>query len=297
MKKEIKLFSSEKSKTEYYNIYDKALSELPIEYSTRYINTDYGKTHIIHCDNINKPKLILLHCMGFSSTCWFNNLENLSVYFDIYCIDSIGEPGKTETNRNYIKNKDFYLWLIEIFNKLGIDKANIVGWSFGGFLATGFAATYPDRVHKVVALSPAATICKLPLKFYSKLFPALFTGKERKINNFLKWISGNDNNDYPNRAFDVFTIGMKNFRGWARGVKIHKYSDNEFKSIINPFLIIIGDKDPIYKKGIYDNLVKKFEVINNNINIELVNGTHGFPIQIADTVNKRLISFLCNDNS
>jgi len=55
------------------------------------------------------------------------------------------------------------------------------------------------------------------------LLPALFGGKDKKINQFLKWISGNDNSDYSNPAFSVFTAGMKSFKGWATGTKIVVY--------------------------------------------------------------------------
>lgn len=287
------LFSSEEKKIEYYNIYNKALEHIPVAYDTMYVNTDFGNTHVIHCGRNDKPSLVLLHCMGFSSVCWYNNLETLSKYFDIYCIDSIGQPGKTECYRAKISDEDHYQWLIKVFDALKLDKVNIAGWSLGGFFATGFAIHYPERVEKAAALSPPGTVSPVTISFYLKLIPMLFGGKDEKINQFLKWISGNDNTDSPNPAFSVFIAGMKSYRGWA-GIKLAVYPDEAFKNIKVPYLILLGDKDPVYRKGAQRRVVEKLNKINPFIVAETVDGMHGFPIKEFEATNKRLISFFLN---
>lgn len=141
-------------------------------------------------------------------------------------------------------------------------------------------------------MSPAATVAPLNSMFYLKLFPALATGKDKKINQFLKWISGNDNTDYPNPAFSVFSAGMKCFKGWATGTKLVVYSDNDFADIKRPYLLLIGDKDPVYKKNAHAWIIDKFNKINSNISAESISGTHGFPIQQSGIVNQKIISYL-----
>ena len=90
------LSGSEEKKAEYCDAYDMALKHIPVAYDTMFVDTDFGKTHIVHCGAKENPKLMLLHCMGFSSACWYDNLKTSSEHFDVYCIDSIGQPGKTE---------------------------------------------------------------------------------------------------------------------------------------------------------------------------------------------------------
>ena len=119
----------------------------------------------------------------------------------------------------------------------------LAGWSLGGYLAVGYAICHPEKVEKVLAFSPARTVSKLSKKFMMKLLPALITGKVKYINKFLKWISENDNEDYPNPGFMIFTKGMQSFSGWARGTSIKAYSDNDFISLQVPCKIVIGDKD------------------------------------------------------
>ncbi|MGM7681205.1 alpha/beta fold hydrolase [Cytobacillus sp. Hm23] len=294
MGKQIELFRSEKKKSEYLKIYDLALSQLTTPFTSKYIGTSYGNTHVIRCGLENSPKLLMLHSMGFTSIAWHKNLEGLSKHFDIFCIDLIGEPNRTESNRIKITLTDYLQWLVEVLDALNLKKTNLVGWSYGGFLVTAFAMNFPNRIERVVTMSPAGTISPLTTSFYIKLLPALFSGKDKKINKFLKWISGKDNNNYPNPAFLLFTEGMKNFKGWARGTKIIVYSDDDFMKLKVPYLLLIGDKDPIYKKEIHNQLIDKFNNISPNIKASIIGGTHGFPMQKSEVVNKKIISFLTN---
>jgi len=287
----IELFKDEESKIRFYNVYDKTLSQLSIAYETSYVETTYGNTHIIHCGKKDGKKLIMLHSMAFTSISWFKNLEELSNEFDIYCIDSIGEPGRTISYTNKVKFNDYMEWLTQIFDKMGLEQVNLVGWSFGGFLATGYAIKQPKRVKNLVVLSPAGTVSPISLAFYFKLFPALLSGKDEKIDSFVDWMCGQDKAVFLNVS-SVFYEGLKNFRGWATGNKLRVFSKKEFKCITANYYLIIGDKDPIYRKGQHGKIIKKISNIASNFKAELINGTHGFPIQKAKEVNQKIIEFL-----
>lgn len=46
----------------------------------------------------------------------------------------------------------------EILYAIGeVDKVDLVGYSMGGGIVSGFASTYPDRIHSLTLLSPVAT--------------------------------------------------------------------------------------------------------------------------------------------
>jgi len=288
----MELFRSKEKKAHYFKTYDKVLAQLNTPHTEKYIDTSYGSTHVIHCGQGIGEKIVMLHCMGFSSISWYNNLKELSEHFDVYCIDTVGEPNKTLGNTVKITFDDYMKWLLQVLDGLKIETANLVGWSFGGFLATGFAINHPERAGKVCALSPAATVSKLNYRFYLKLFPALISGNQKRIDSFLKWIAGkNHDYDYENPAFAVFSEGIKSFKGWATGYKLCVYSDNDFKQMSMPYLLILGSDDPIYNKNAINEVVKKIGTLNKNIKAETINGTHGFPIQNAQEVNKRLIAF------
>lgn len=292
MNKNFKLFRSEEKEREYFAYYDEALEQLAVFHDTRYVKTMYGDTHVIRLGSNENPKLVLLHCQGFSSIAWFNNLEQLSKHFEIFCIDSIGEPGKTKSNKTKIENSDYVNWLSEVINTLELKKPNIAGWSFGGLIAALFAFNQPEHINKLILMSPAGCIAPISNKFFIKLFPALITGKEIRINRFLKWISGYDNNDFPNTAFTLFTYGMMFFQGWSRGAKLSVFSEKDFSELKMPVLIMIGESDPIYKKTTPAKIAAKSKSSLSNIAVELIEGSHGFPILNAELVNEKIISFI-----
>jgi len=288
----MELFKDDESKIRFYNIYDKTLSSLSVPYETSYLETTYGNTHIIHCGKKDGEKLIMLHCMAFSSIAWLENLKGLSNEFDIYCIDSIGEPGRTISYTNKVKFNDYMEWLTQIFDKMKLEQVNLAGWSFGGFLATGYAINHPKRVKKLVVLSPAATVSPLSFAFYLNLFPALFSGKDEKIASFINWMMCvKDNSISSNEIFSILYEGMKSFRGWATGNKLRVFSKKELKCITANYYLIIGNKDPIYRKGQHEKVIKRINNISSNFKAELINGTHGFPWQQAKEVNQKIIKF------
>lgn len=297
MYKSVKLFRSELKQQEYYDCYDRALEQLPVPYDTFYVKTAYGDTHILHCGQKKNPPLVLLHCQGFSSIAWLYNLEELTKHFEIFCVDSIGEPGRTRGNRTKIVNEDYVFWLGEVIHMLDLEKPSIAGWSFGGFIAINFAIKHPERIHKLILMSPAASIAPLAPVFYLKLLPALFSANDDKINRFLKWISGSDIHDFPNSVFLVFITGMKTFQGWLRGTKLVVFKKSDFQRITVPVLLMLGENDPIYKKATPTELAYKMNKMQTNITAEIIPGTHGFPIQNAVAVNRKIVSFLQENHS
>ncbi|AJS58874.1 alpha/beta fold hydrolase [Paenibacillus sp. IHBB 10380] len=67
-----------------YNIkYEKSLSLWNVPYTTFYVPTRFGKTHVISCGPDDGEPLILLHAMGFSSTIWFPNIQHLAKKYKV----------------------------------------------------------------------------------------------------------------------------------------------------------------------------------------------------------------------
>lgn len=101
-------------------------------------------------------------------------------------------PFDTFSSKNYYENMkllegklgiDAQLADIEhIRQLLGVEKLIIVGHSFGGFLASLYAAEYPDHVAKLILVSPAEVL-KMPQKdggLYEEVRRLLPEGTEKK---------------------------------------------------------------------------------------------------------------------
>lgn len=111
------------------------------------------KTH--YHDLGSGPAVVLLHGSGpgvSASTNWDRVMPALSSGFRVLAPDMAGF-GHSERNPESVY--DIKLWvrhLIGFLDALGIEKANLVGNSFGGSLALAAAARHPDRFDRLVLM-------------------------------------------------------------------------------------------------------------------------------------------------
>ncbi len=61
-------------------------------------------------------------------------------------------------------SKYFVAWLDELFTILKLDSnINLMGLSYGAWLAVQYVLNFPERINKIVLLAPAATV--LPIQW------------------------------------------------------------------------------------------------------------------------------------
>ena len=63
------LYKSKAGKKEIWDLYDKKLKEINIDYKSIHIDTTYGSTHVIKTGDDRKPPLLLVHgsCLLYTS--------------------------------------------------------------------------------------------------------------------------------------------------------------------------------------------------------------------------------------
>lgn len=138
-------------------LYDEKLAQWPVPYETRFVGTRYGKVHVIISGAQDAPPMLLLHAASVSSISWFDNVAALSEKYRVYAIDTIGEPGRSElddVNQHPKSGQDLADLYTEITNQLGIQRAYVVGASYGGFIGLNYARYAPQRVEKMALLGP-----------------------------------------------------------------------------------------------------------------------------------------------
>jgi pimeloyl-ACP methyl ester carboxylesterase len=112
------------------------------------------KLHVRDDGPRDAPAIIMLHGFGASLHTfepWAQALDgtNRVIRFDLPG-SGLSEPDPTGI---YTDARSMDL-LLALMDRLGISKASLVGNSIGGRLAWTFAATHPDRVNKLVLISP-----------------------------------------------------------------------------------------------------------------------------------------------
>lgn len=149
------IYKSDKYKTALDKIYDEKLAQWPTSHESRYVETEYGKIHVIISGPEDGYPIMLINASSIAGWSWMFNVSELNKKYRTYCIDNIGEPGKDiMKSRDLIPTTgpeiaEFYT---EISHKLGFEKSYVVGASIGGFISTNYAMYAPERVEKLVCL-------------------------------------------------------------------------------------------------------------------------------------------------
>lgn len=139
-----------------HSFYDKALSSLNIDYEECYIDTSFGKTHVLIIGNQANKRLITLHGGNGISPL---NIKLFLPLLKEYCIiapDVIGMPGKSEPYRNLNTNKDDYgLWIGEIMDNMKLQKSLFAVSSYSAAMLLSLAKISPERIEKALLLVPS----------------------------------------------------------------------------------------------------------------------------------------------
>lgn len=162
-----------------------------MKYKYRGINIDY---EVI---GEGKP-LVMLHGWGQSKNTFKPLINDLTKMYKIYLIDLIGF-GKSEEPFKPLNIHDYVLFLYDFITREKIISPIILGHSFGGRIAIGYAANF-SNIDKLILVDSAGikkhkSINKL-LKIYIFKFKKMWYKKTKNIVKYNKLVSGSGSYDY-----------------------------------------------------------------------------------------------------
>jgi pimeloyl-ACP methyl ester carboxylesterase len=288
MSSQLASFKSSKGEAEYVSAYDAVLKLWPVPFEENDVMTRFGTTHVIASGPKGSPSLLVLHACGVSSTMWLPNIGALSSAYRVYVVDIIGEPGKSRQSRLLRDREDCANWLGDVMQGLGLKRANIAGLSYGGWHTLNFSLFFPDKVNKIVALAPGASI--LPFSWPVLLMLRLLPYVPIKPNPFKSFFN---KGFHPNESFArQFASGVKHFRyaDPQKSIFTNVFSEVELSRINVPTLFIVGENEVIYDP------VAAIEKVNRlipNIETKLVpHAGHLVSMEQSALVNKYILKFL-----
>ncbi|KRQ87938.1 4,5:9,10-diseco-3-hydroxy-5,9,17-trioxoandrosta-1(10),2-diene-4-oate hydrolase [Caloramator mitchellensis] len=196
-------------------------------------------------------KVVLLHGWGGRADSFLPVFNYLSSKFEVYAIDFPGF-GQSSIPDSVWGVKDYTELLHKFFNKMGIDKATLIGHSFGGRVSILFSATYPEMVEKVVLVDSAGIIPKRNWKYYYRVYKFKLLKKiylilnrgttEEKLERFYQKYGSKDyKNAGPLRQIFVKVVN-EDLRGFLPKIKA-------------PTLLVWGEEDkdtPLYMAKIME---------------------------------------------
>ena len=114
---------------------------------TKVLNTKAIQLHRIG----SGPAVLLLHCLGVDHHLWDFAGTSISDRFMLLTYDLPGH-GETAVPSGAYSIEDLSEQVAALMDREGIAKAHIVGISLGGLIAQHFAASYQERVDRLVLI-------------------------------------------------------------------------------------------------------------------------------------------------
>ncbi len=160
-----------------------------------YIKLSDGITHYKLSGPTDCQVVVLIHGGTVPMWTWSSQINALTdAGFRVLIYDKYGRGYSDRPNVIY--NQEFYnRQLIELVDKLKLYQSfDLVGLSLGGGTAANFTAQHPDRVRKLVLISPISNNYKVPRIFQIPIigeFTARLFGINIIVNRFTSLFEGN----------------------------------------------------------------------------------------------------------
>jgi pimeloyl-ACP methyl ester carboxylesterase len=152
------IYKSPQGKAEILRLYDEALARLGVEYESLWVGTRFGDTHVLATGPESAPPVIVLPGGNFlNPTClgWF---VPLAEDHRLYAPDIIGQPGKSAQERPSSKGDGHAWWVEDVLDGLGLNRAPLVGISYGAGIALRTMGYAPERVSLAALVVPSGIV-------------------------------------------------------------------------------------------------------------------------------------------
>lgn len=161
--------------------YKEKLNRFSIGFSEQTVASSFGKTNVIITTNNQKPALFLLHGLNAAAPFALDSVSFLVEKYQIFAIDVLGQPNKSDFVRLSKKNDDYGKWLLEIVDYFKLDNYSLCGISFGAFPIIKSLLIDEKKVKNVFLISPAGIVNgNLPKSFVRFLSPMLKFKRTKK---------------------------------------------------------------------------------------------------------------------
>jgi abhydrolase domain-containing protein 6 len=202
------------------------------------------------------PPLILVHGMFGDFTDWETVLELLSRNFRVIAPDlpGFGRSGKPDVDYN----ADLFVrWMEALVVVLGVDKATMVGNSFGGEVVILYALAHPERVRRLVLVSSGGlrsygederallrekfsieNLKTVTPKVHEFLFRPVFAEKGAAWQRYLQ----KQNAKLARTDHEAYARSLHRSMNLAFSL----YFDEELRRLWMPVLLVWGDRDIVF---------------------------------------------------
>jgi len=285
-------FRSPAARDAFIAKYDGVIDDWPVDCEERDVVTEFGTTHVLVSGPPTAPPLVLLHGAAATAVMWQPVIEALSASYRCYCVDTIFEGNKSIATRRLLGKAKLVAWLRQVFDGLDVERARVVGMSYGGWLAANVAVQAPSLVDRLVLLCPAATFAPIVFGFYRGVFSSNLRRSPERAQLFVQWMSSTPNvQTHP--AGDLIVTALLSSKSVPTGLTPPTVlSDDTLRRIAAPTTVLIGEREVIYRGGPRAALARAQRVIPNVEAHLLPGANHMVTVDCPDILAEKLLTAL-----
>lgn len=287
-------FRSNEAKEKYLTYYDEHAKHWPTASECKMVETSFGQTFV----RVSGPKdgspLVLLPGDTENSLAWIPQIAELSVDYRTYALDNIYDNGRSIYTRPMKKPSDFVDWLDELFTALELNNINLLGFSYGGWQASLYTLSFPQRLNTLILLAPTVISPSLGVMvrgIIQHFIPIRFI-----VKRYLYWynadsVKNEKSREVIDRMVDELLLSTRCFkrRGFVRPTVL---TDQDWQSLKVPTLFLVGENEVTYSA---QKAIRRLNNVAPNVKT-LITSDAGHDLAIVKTewVNNEVLKFLAN---
>ena len=221
-------------------LYRRVLARWPVPHEELVVATRHGDTFVVASGDMHAPPIVLFHGSGTNSGAWIRDVAEWSRSHRVYAVDLIGEPGFSATSRLPLASDLHAAWLDDVWDRLGLETASIVGISLGGWLGLDYAVRRPRRVASLSLLSPSGIGRQHQLALLKVSLWRLCGGWG--LRKSMQLVAGRTA-PLPPQLQDALLTVFRNFK--PRMERIPMRSDAELAALPMPVQVVLGAHDAL----------------------------------------------------
>jgi pimeloyl-ACP methyl ester carboxylesterase len=247
-----------------------------------------------------KP-LILIPGFASGAWTWFRQIDELSKDFRVITFDPRGIGKSKIENAEDLINLSmaaFVRDVLQVLDKLNLEKAHVLGASFGGFVAQELALNFPERVDKLILACTSAggaNHVKPDTEILRSFTPNQNLAVAESIRKFIRPAFTDEFNIAHADEVERVCI-LRETNEVAEPVYFAQLQaaftfdiEGDIGAVENETMVITGDQDNVVPMQNSVNLAKKLP----NATLKIIeNGSHLFFIENAAEFNRAIMNFL-----
>lgn len=288
-------FRSQEAKEAYLTFYDARAKRWPIPSKNKLVKTSFGQTFVRIGGPENGEPLVLLPGDAENSLSWIPQIAAFSVKYRTYALDQIFDNGRSIYTRPFRKPSDFVQWLDEFFTAIGLKQnINLMGHSYGGWQASLYALSHPQRLTKLILLAPSATVLPAPPGLLVRAVLYYFLPIHFVTKRYLYWYAPDtacnpETRKLVDEMVDELLLARRCFK---RRKFVHPtvLTDREWQDLKIPTLFLVGENEVTYSAR---QAIQHLAEVAPHIKTALANNAdHHLAIVRPEWVNNEVLRFL-----